>query len=180
VVARVSFPVSSPVVVVFGPGVTRMVDPLGFFPWGVVVEAGGSVAAPLAGSVLARAAAAAAAAAAFAALSPSVVLVATMVLVASFCRNGICFLLVVAFCELSMPVLWWIWLFVGRRVVAVNAAGLVSAWTSARCRSMIRMLGAVSISTTSWLFVLCGLLCCYRISCLMWWSDNDDSSKSRW
>ena len=28
----VSFPVSGPVVVVFGPGVTRMVDPLGFFP----------------------------------------------------------------------------------------------------------------------------------------------------
>jgi len=69
-----------------GPGVTRMVDPSGFFPWGVVVVE--------AGRALARAAAAAAAAAVAVAgvlgrvlsavASSSVFLVGTIFLVASF------------------------------------------------------------------------------------------------
>jgi len=70
------------------PGVT--IDPLGSFPWGVVVEAGGALV--VARPVLARAAAAAAvvaavaaAAAVFAVPSPSVVMVGTMFVGCFFC-----------------------------------------------------------------------------------------------
>jgi len=87
-----SLPVSLPVPVsdpVFCLGVTTMVDPLGAFPWGVVVEAGGIVTAPLA------------ALAVLGAPVPSVVMVGTMFLIASSFRQSFPWLSIVDY---------WFWL----------------------------------------------------------------------